>query len=132
MSEYGIEINAANGALTLGMQHFTIKKIFETTIAKQGRGAIQEGWRTDLMEFSVAGYDPATCFVVIKPIVYAGYDQPGYDDGFGFTPTFRDIGLNKIGIVTYVNWQEYRSDNWYKYNRTNTVAASVVVVKVLA
>lgn len=132
MSEYGIELSAANGALTLGMQHFTIKKIFETNIAKQGRGAIQDGWRSDLMEFAVPGYDPATCFVVIKPAVYASYDQPGYDDGFGFTPTFRDIGPDKIGIVTYVNWREYRNDRWYNYSRTNSVAASVVVVKVLA
>jgi len=131
VSEFGIEIFDAETNLVLGMQHFTIQEIFKVDIPKQGRGVVQSGYRSDYMEFSVPGYDPATCYVVIKPSVYAGYDQPGYDDGFGFTPTFRDIGPGRIGIVTYVNWREYRNDNWYYYNRTNTVAASVVVVKVL-
>ncbi|MDH2244908.1 hypothetical protein N5J76_02880 [Pseudomonas sp. GD03855] len=131
MNEYGVEIFDANANLVLGMQHFTIQEIFRVSIPKQGRGSIQTGWRSDYIEFAVPGYDPDKCYVVIKPAVYASYDQPGYDDGFGFTPTFRDIGPGKIGIVTYVNYREYRNDNWYQYHRVNTVACSIVVVKVL-
>lgn len=127
---FGLEIYNSSGVKVLGMEDFTIEKMFQASIPKRTGGG--SGHRSDWIEFSVPGYDPSKCFVVITPSVYASYDQPGYDDEWGFTPVYKDIGLNRIAIIDYCNY--YRVDfngDYLPYWSLCGVASTIEVVKVL-
>jgi len=127
---HGLAIFDKGGALTLGMDDFTIQKLASLTIpASRAKG---RGVRTDYVLMDVPGYDPSTCFVIITPKAYASYPQPGYPDTWGYTPTYRDLGGTQIGIFTYANYKnptgignDYR-DEWAEH----VVESVVEVVRV--
>lgn len=127
---FGLEVYNEAGIRVLGMEDFTIERIFTASIPKRtGRGS---GWRTDYIEFSVPGYRPETCFVVITPAVYAGYDQPGYDNGWGYTPVYTDIGNDRVAIIDYCNYELVDFNGDYKrYWKYCGVSATVEVVRVI-
>lgn len=127
---FGLEIYNESGVQTLGMGDFTIEKIFQATVPKRTGGG--SGHLNSPVVFSVPGYNPSTCFVIITPLVYAGYDQPGYDDNFGMTPYYTDLGGTSIGIIDYCNY--YLMDFNGNYNPVHTfggVASQIEVVRVL-
>ncbi|KJK19041.1 hypothetical protein UB48_04560 [Pseudomonas sp. 2(2015)] len=131
MSIYGMSVRDANEVETLGMSDFTLSKLAQVIIPASN--STDQGLRSDYIELDVPGYDPATCFVTIVPRVYAQYEQPGYFDGWGCVPVYRDLGGTKIAIYTYTNRRfatgvggNYR-DEWI-----SAVVESVVeVVKVM-
>lgn len=104
MAIYGVEIRNANGVPTFGMQDFTIQKLAMMEIpATEGTRKSGKGTRSDYISWSVPGYDPSTCFVLITPKYYAGYPQSGQVDSWGYLPTYRNLGGTQIGIFTYCN-----------------------------
>ena len=128
---FGLRIFDGKGTQTLGMEDFTLQKLAQLVIpAERSSG---EGIRTDHIVMDVPGYDPGRCFVLITPRFYAGYPQPGHPDGWGYAPTYRDLGGTRIGICTYVNRRrptgvggKYR-DEWI----VHTVECVVEVLRVL-
>lgn len=102
MSLYGVEIRNASNIQTLGMEDFTISKIGSMEIAGSGGQTQGSGTRTDYITWTIPGYDPANCFILITPKVYIQEPQ----NGLGFypvLPTYRNLGGNSVAIYTYVN-----------------------------
>jgi hypothetical protein len=128
---FGMAVFDANGVQTLGMEDFTIEKLAQMNLpAMRNMG---NGIRSDYILMDVPGYNPATCFVVITPRVYAGYSQPGYPDLWGYVPTYKDLGGTQIGIFTYVNRRRptgYHNNYVDEWNE-HTVECVVEVVRVL-
>jgi hypothetical protein len=128
---FGIEVSDGAGAKTLGMDDFTIQRLASFVVA--GSKTSGTGVRTDSLVYNIPGYDPATCFVMITPRVYANYAQPGYDDNWGYTPTYKDLGGSQIGIIRYMNYKQPTGvggntrDAWIE----KTVECVVEVVKVI-
>ena len=126
---YGHRVRDANGVETLGPDDFTLSTLAKFTIPAQlgaGSGVIYAPTFT----FDVPGYDPAKCFVLITPLAYAGYPQPGRPDGWPMLPSYKDLGGTQIGIFCYVNRREPTGtgsylDWWY----AKTVASSIEVVR---
>lgn len=113
------------------MEDFTLQKLAHMIIpAERASG---EGSRSDHILMDVPGYDPARCFVMITPRVYAGYPQPGHPDSWGYVPTYQDLGGTRIGIYTYVNRKRPTgvggryADEWISH----IVECSVEVLRVL-
>ena len=127
---FGLTVWDGNGVQTLGMEDFTLQRLAIMTLpAKNSAG---QGVNSSYILMDVAGYDPATCLVLITPKVYASYPQPGYPDNWGVTPTYIDLGGTKIGIITYVNRREPKGDGdfldrWIE----RTVESVVEVVRVV-
>lgn len=128
---FGLAIFDAHGRQTLGMEDFTIQKLAQRVIP--GERSKGNGVRTDLIVMDVPGYDPARCFVMITPRVYAGYSQPGSPDAWGYAPTYRDLGGSRIGICTYVNRRRHTGvgDNYADEWLVHTVECVVEVLRVL-
>ncbi|MEN5036734.1 hypothetical protein [Pseudomonas sp. TWI929] len=104
MALYGIEIKNEFGVQTLGMQDFTIQKLASMEIpATEGTRKFGNGTRSDYITWTVPGYDPATCFLLITPKYYAGYPQTGQLSQWGYLPTYKNLGGNNIAIFTYCN-----------------------------
>jgi hypothetical protein len=128
---YGMAVFDSNGVQTLGMEDFTIEKLAQMYLpAVRTMG---NGIRSDYIVMDVPGYNPATCFVVITPRVYAGYSQPGRPDSWGYVPTYKDLGGTQIGIFTYVNRRRPTGyhDNYVDEWTEHTVECVVEVVRVL-
>lgn len=101
---FGMEVFDGAGAKTLGMEDFTIQRLASFVVP--GSKTSGTGVRTDSLVYDIPGYNPATCFVMITPRVYANYPQPGYDDNWGYTPTYKDLGGTQIGIIRYMNYKQ--------------------------
>jgi hypothetical protein len=129
---FGIAVLDAAGVQTLGMDDFTIQKLAVMTIPASKAGPTT-GARTDYILMDVPGYDPSTCLVIITPKVYASYNQPGYPDSWGYTPTYKDLGGTQIAIYTYANRRNPTGiGNNYTNQWVEHVVESVVeVVKVI-
>lgn len=131
MASHGIEVRDASNIQTLGMEDFTIQKLAAMVVP--ARYASGSGTRSDYILMDVPEYDPSRCFVLITPKVYSPNDQPGYPDGWGYIPTYRDLGGTRIGIYTYVNRKRPTGvrnnyvDEWLE----RTVESVVEVVKVI-
>lgn len=123
----GIEINDALGNRVLGMEDFTYQRLFYAYIPKQS--GFGWGWKYTTIEFTIPGYDPETCCVIITPATFASAEQPGYDDGVGFTPYYKNLGGEKIGIVVYHNG--YSNSNGDQYWSSESVACYIEVVRML-
>ncbi|SNB84685.1 hypothetical protein SAMN02745900_04477 [Pseudomonas sp. URIL14HWK12:I8] len=104
MAQYGVRVSNSNGAEVFGMSDFTLQKMASMILPARTRNW-GSGVRSDYILMDVPGYDPNKCFVMITPRVYAGYDQPGYPDGWGYLPTYKNLGGTRIGIYTYVNYR---------------------------
>lgn len=127
---YGIEVFDSSGIKTLGMEDFTIQRL--ATFIHPAEKSSGEGTRADYTTYTVAGYDPGNCFVIITPRVYANYPQPGYADGWGYTPVYIDLGGNSFGIITYQNYLYYTgiSNNYKNRWQSNSVESVIEVVKI--
>jgi len=128
---FGMTVFDANGVQTLGIEDFTIQKLAQMVLPESRTGG--SGTRSDYILMDVPGYNPSTCFVIITPRKYAGYNQPGRPDLWGYVPTYKDLGGSLIGIFTYVNRRRptgYR-DNYVDEWVSHTVECVVEVVKVL-
>lgn len=128
---FGIEIFDSSGVKTLGMGDFTIQKLATFVVGSSKTAG--SGVRTDSIVYDVRGYSSTNCFVIITPRAYANYNQPGYDDNWGYAPTYVDLGGTKIGIIRYMNYREPTGVGGNYKNRwiENTVECAVEVVKVL-
>lgn len=100
MAIYGVDIRNANNVQTLGMQDFTISRIGTMEIPASGY-LYGSGIRTDYITWTIPGYDPANCFVLITPKVYLPDPQDGRSAPM--LPTYRNLGGGSIAIYTYVN-----------------------------
>lgn len=121
------------GVQTFGMDDFTIRKLAVLNTPRIAR-RFGDGVRSDYILMDVPGYDPAKCFVMITPRVYAGYDQPGTgSDLWGGVPTYRDLGGTKIGIYTYANTLRFISGSgkWVPVWVENVIESVVEVVRVI-
>lgn len=103
---FGIIVNDANGVQILGMEDFTLRKIYETTFPATGVSAWTLGVKSDYDVLSIPGYSASTCFVVITPLTYYTTDQSQAENPM-YTPTYVDLGGETIGIVRYIQ------DTWY-------------------
>lgn len=102
---FGIEIFDENSVRTLGMEDFTLKKIFETEIPARPK-ASGANVRSDMLIFNIPGYNQETCFVVITPKTFMQGTQNGYSDG-PYTPYYVDLGGESIGVLTYFQTRSY-------------------------
>lgn len=132
MALYGVRIRNENGVQTLGMEDFTIHRLatMEIPAAKSGGN----GTRTDFITWDVPGYDPAKCFLLITPKYYAGYPQDGKTSGWGFLPTYRNLGGTQVAIFVYVNRRRQTgvgSDPWRDEWIQNTAHCIVEAVRVI-
>ncbi len=132
MAQYGVRVSNSNGVEVFGMSDFTLQKMASMILPARSK-TYGSGVRSDYILMDVPNYDPEKCFVMITPRVYAGYDQPGRPDAWGYLPTYKNLGGARIGIVTYVNYREatnvggdYR-DRWVDH----TVECTVEVVRVI-
>lgn len=95
---FGIEAFDENSVKVLGMEDFTLHKIFEAEIpAMFGQGA---GSRSDYYELSVPGYVSSECYVLITPSVY--YSDP-QSTSTPYTPVYVELGGERIGVQRYIN-----------------------------
>lgn len=101
MAIYGVDIRNANNVQTLGMQDFTISRIGTMEIPASGN-LYGSGARTDYITWTIPGYDPSNCFVLITPKVYLPNPQDGRGT-YPMLPTYRNLGGNSVAIYTYVN-----------------------------
>ncbi|WP_080965381.1 hypothetical protein [Pseudomonas protegens] len=128
---YGLSVFDANGVNTLGMGDFTIQRLAKMNLPASFSGG--RGHRGDSLVFEVAGYDPSKCYVIITPTAYSG-GQPGYPDGWGYLPTYRNLGGEQIGIVTYVNYMSNAgnlSGKYYPMWRSRVAPCVIEVVRVV-
>lgn len=101
MAIYGVEIRNASNVQTLGMQDFTISRIGSMELPASGN-LYGSGTRTDYITWTIPGYDPANCFILITPRVYIQEPQSGWGS-YHMLPTYRNLGGNSVAIYTYVN-----------------------------
>ena len=101
MAIYGVDIRNANNVQTLGMQDFTISRIGSMEIPASGN-LYGSGTRSDYITWTIPGYDPSNCFVLITPKVYLPDPQDGRGT-YPMLPTYRNLGGNSVAIYTYVN-----------------------------
>lgn len=127
MDVYGFEERDSANRITLSMDDFTLFKLASMQVPAANRTG--QGIRSDFILFDVPGYDPNNCFVLITPSQYASYEQPGYSDGWGMVPTYRELGGTQIAIFTYVNIKyptgvgnDYR-DQWVENTCPSTIEA---------
>lgn len=102
MAVYGVEIRNASNVQTLGMQDFTISRIGSMEIPSSGGQTTGSGTRSDYITWTIPGYDPANCFVLITPKVYLQDPQSG-SGSYPMLPTYRNLGGSSVAIYTYVN-----------------------------
>jgi hypothetical protein len=128
---FGMTVFDAIGVQTLGVEDFTIQKLAQMVLPANRAGGA--GVKSDYILMDVPGYDPSTCFVTITPKAYAGYNQPGYPDLWGYVPTYKDLGGTRIGIYTYVNRRRPTGyhDNYVDEWVSHTVECVVEVMRVL-
>lgn len=106
---YGIEVFDESGIRTLSMADFTYKKIFEATVPQITDQWTYNRYIDDPYILTVPNYDPSTCFVFISPLgYYGGVQSDGSVATQVMTPTYRDMGGNRIGIIRYANesWED--------------------------
>lgn len=128
MATYGVEIRNASNVPTLTMQDFTISRIATMDIA--GSGGIQygSGTRTDYISWTIPGYDPANCFILITPKVYSNGPSDG-NTTYPMLPTYKNLGGNVVAIYTYVNYRQPTgvgndyTDRWINCNVACTLEA---------
>lgn len=130
MAFYGIEVRDELDRQVLSMEDFTISKLASMVIPASN--TYGTGTRSDYILMDVPGYDPARGFVLITPKAYSPDEQNGYGDGWGMTPSYKELGGTLIAIYTYVNRRrptgvgnDYK-DEWVQ----NTVESVVEVVMV--
>lgn len=127
MDIYGFEERDEMNRVTLSMDDFTLFKLASMQIPASSNYGL--GVRTDYILMDVPGYDPSNCFVLITPSQYAPYEQPGYDDGWGMIPTYRELGGTRIAIYTYVNRRRPTGvgnnyqDEWWENVCASTIEA---------
>lgn len=105
---FGFEVYDENGIKTLGMEDFTIRKIFEATVPGAQSNWVN-GTRTDSVQFTVPGYESDKCFVIITPTTYNTSAQNNSSTPL-LTPEFVELGGEVIGIVRYAQ------DNWFDFS----------------
>lgn len=127
---YGHRVRDGSGVEIFGPDDFTLSTLAKFILpAQSGNGTGVLTAPTFMSD--VTGYDPAKCFVLISPLAYAGYPQPGYPDGWPMLPTYKDLGGTQIGIYCYVNRREPTgvgsnyTARWY----LKTVACNVEIVR---
>lgn len=129
---YGIRVNDADGLQILGMEDFTLRKIYEAEIpalVESSPTDFNSYVRTDTLNFTIPGYNPAKCFVVITPKTYVQTEQ---GNPTPLTPYYKDLGGETIGVVRYLQ------DTWYDISnqvyrgrwRANTPVCSLEVYEV--
>lgn len=101
MAIYGIDIRNASNVQTLGMQDFTISRIGSMEIPASGN-LYGSGTRSDYITWTIPGYDPTNCFLLITPKVYLPDPQDGRGT-YPMLPTYRNLGGSSVAIYTYVN-----------------------------
>lgn len=104
----GIEVYGDNGVLTLGMEDFTLLRIWQITLPSSKTAGV--GIRSDHILYDIPGYDPATCFIVITPKQYSPNPQGSVGANWGYLPTYKELGGSKIGLVTYANYSRPTGD----------------------
>jgi hypothetical protein len=130
---FGVQIYDQVMVQTLGMEDFTMRKIFEAEIPALVEYSPQDFnsyTRTDSLNFTVPGYTASKCFVVITPKQYVQSEQGNV---WPFTPYYKDLGGELIGVVRYVQ------DSWYDTSnrvyrgrwRANTPLCSLEVYEVI-
>jgi len=128
-ARYGHRVRDENGVETFGPDDFTLSTLAKFSIPAQSTGGTGVNYSPSFV-FDVPGYDPNKCFVLITPLAYAGYAQPGYPDSWPMLPSYKDLGGTQIGIYCYVNRREPTGtgnylDRWY----AKTVASNIEVVR---
>ncbi len=127
---FGHRVRDVAGVETFGPDDFTLSTLAKFTLPAQsgsGSGVLT----APSFVYDVPGYDPAKCFVVITPLAYAGYPQPGWPDSWPMLPTYKDLGGTQIGIYCYVNRREPTGigndtlDKWY----VKTVNCNIEIVR---
>lgn len=127
----GLRVFDSNGVLTLDTDDFTIRSLAKMVLAGQNAGG--SGSRSDYVLMDVPGYDPSTCYVLIKPNVYAGRDQGAGVASWPVLPTYAELGGGRIAIYTYVNYRQPTGvgSNYTEFWRSYTVACTIEAVRVL-
>lgn len=129
---YGLEVFDSNRVKTLGMEDFTITRLATMTIPKNPSGpGARPAPRTDYILMDVLGYDPATCFVLITPKAYSTGGEPR-PYGWGYIPTYKDLGGTQIAIYTYANYRDPTGigNDYITRWVENSVECTVEVVRV--
>ncbi|WP_312903864.1 hypothetical protein [Stutzerimonas nitrititolerans] len=132
---FGIEAFDENSVKVLGMEDFTFRKIFEAEIpplVESSPTDFNSYVRTDTLNFTVPGYSPSKCFVVITPKNYAQSAQ-NVDGPWGpFTPYYKDLGGEVIGVVRYIqdNWYDISNQRYRGRWRANTPLCALEVYEV--
>lgn len=124
---YGLRLYNTNGVITLDTNDFTLRSLGKMEMPASSRGGT--GTRSDYITWTVPGYDPATCYVIVTPKVYTSYDQ-GYavPDGPSL-PTYTEPGGEVIHIYTYLNYKVPTGvgskyvDRWTEYVQECTLEA---------
>lgn len=117
---YGLRLYNSNGVITLDTNDFTLRSLGKLELAATGVNG-GSGVRNDYITWTVPGYDPATCYVIITPNAYTSTDQ-GYGQPLGRSlPTYTEPGGEVIRIYTYLNYRDptgvgsdYK-DRWIQY-----------------
>lgn len=128
---YGLRIYDSSGGINLDTDDFTMRRLARMELPAQGWTG-GSGTRSSYISWTVPGYDPATCFILITPKTYASYNQ-GYDaPSYPVLPTYAELGGEQIAIYTYVNYRASTgTGDWIDRWKSYTVACVIDAVKVL-
>ena len=129
---FGIEVYDATGTKVLGMEDFTMRKIYEAEIpalVESSPSDFNSYTRSDTLNFTVPGYNPSKCFVVITPKSYIQTEQ---GNPYPLTPYYKDLGGEVIGVVRYIqdNWYDAANSVFRGRWRANTPVCSLEVYEV--